>query len=104
MQPRAARRERQIIRADHSGRLPLGRSGSRIRRMASEEMSRRTFSQLMGATVLGGALHIRPDRQSTPGDDLCSLTATELAARIRRKDVSAREVMSAHLARIERVN
>ena len=37
-------------------------------------------------------------------DDLCDLPATELAARIRRKDVSAREVMEAHLARIARVN
>jgi amidase len=35
---------------------------------------------------------------------LCELGAIELAARIRRKDVSAREVMTAHLARIERVN
>jgi amidase len=32
------------------------------------------------------------------------LSATELVARIRRKQVSAREVMTAHLARIERVN
>ena len=37
-------------------------------------------------------------------DELCDLSAIELAARIRRKDVSARDVMSAHLARIERVN
>ncbi|WP_396207677.1 amidase family protein, partial [Gemmatimonas sp.] len=39
-----------------------------------------------------------------PTDDLTSLTATELAARIRRKDVSAREVLDAHLTRIARVN
>ena len=32
------------------------------------------------------------------------MSAIELAATIRRKDVSAREVMTAHLARIERVN
>ena len=38
------------------------------------------------------------------GDELCELTAVELAARIRDKHVSAREVMSAHLARIERDN
>jgi len=38
------------------------------------------------------------------GDELCDLTAVELASRIRRKHVSAREVMSAHIARIERVN
>jgi amidase len=37
-------------------------------------------------------------------DDLCDLPATELTARIRRKDVSAREVMEAQLTRIERVN
>ena len=36
--------------------------------------------------------------------DLCFLTATELAARIRAKSASAREVMEAHLAQIERVN
>lgn len=36
--------------------------------------------------------------------DLCFLTATELAHRIRTKAVSCREVMEAHLAQIERVN
>ena len=40
----------------------------------------------------------------TAGDELCDLSAIELAARIRRKQVSARDVMAAHLARIERVN
>jgi amidase len=42
--------------------------------------------------------------QGRGADALCDLTAVELAARIKRKDVSAREVMAAHLARIERVN
>ena len=37
-------------------------------------------------------------------DDLCLLTAIELRDRIRAGDVSAREVMRAHLERIERVN
>jgi amidase len=36
--------------------------------------------------------------------DLCFLTATELAHRMRTKAVSCREVMEAHLAQIERVN
>ncbi len=36
--------------------------------------------------------------------EICFLTATELARRIRAKDLSAREVMVAHLAQIERVN
>ena len=37
-------------------------------------------------------------------DVLCDLTAVDLAARIRRKDVSAREVVRAHLDRVERAN
>jgi amidase len=36
--------------------------------------------------------------------EICFLTARELACRIRRKDLSAREVMAAHLAQVERVN
>jgi len=36
--------------------------------------------------------------------ELCDLSASELAARLARKQVSAREVMSAHLAQIERIN
>src|ERR671924_2249175 len=39
-----------------------------------------------------------------PDTDICFLTATELARRIRVKDLSAREVMEAHLAQIDRVN
>jgi amidase len=37
-------------------------------------------------------------------EDICFMTATELARRVRNKDLSAREVMEAHLAQIERVN
>ncbi len=75
-------------------------------------LSRRAFGQLLGAAALTGAL---PDvslgasspvieATSVAADDLCDLTAADLAARIRRKQVSAREVMAAHLARIDRVN
>jgi amidase len=39
-----------------------------------------------------------------PDHDICFLTATELARRLRVKDLSAREVMEAHLAQIARVN
>lgn len=39
-----------------------------------------------------------------PETDLCFLTATELARRIRARELSAREAMEAHLAQIERVN
>ena len=37
-------------------------------------------------------------------EELCFLTATELARRIRAREVSATEAMESHLARIERVN
>jgi amidase len=39
-----------------------------------------------------------------PASELCFLTATELARRIRAKDLSCREVMAEHLRQIERVN
>jgi len=70
----------------------------------NEQMSRRTFGRKIGAAAVATALH--PPVEGTPSaqDVLCDLSATELSARIRRKDVSAREVMTAHLARIERVN
>ncbi len=42
--------------------------------------------------------------QAAPAPEICFLTATELASRIRRKDLSAREVLEAHLKQIERVN
>jgi amidase len=61
-------------------------------------MSRRAFGRAVGATMMSSML------QAHSRDDLCLLNATDLAARIRKKQVSAREVMSAHLAQIERVN
>jgi amidase len=42
--------------------------------------------------------------ESRAVEDLCFQSARELARLIRRRQVSAREVMSAHLARINRVN
>ena len=78
-----------------------------------DELSRRDFGKLLGAAALGGALPdlvradaapSRPTPPSTASDELCALTAVEMAARIRRRELSAVEVMEAHLARIERVN
>ena len=40
----------------------------------------------------------------TADDDLCLRPATELAALVRKREVSARELLDAHLARIERVD
>ena len=79
-------------------------------------LTRRAFGRVVGAAVVAGPLHalsVDPlAAQTSPGtaipadkgDALCELSAVELAARIRRKDVSAREVMAAHLARIDRTN
>lgn len=39
-----------------------------------------------------------------PTSEICYLTATELARRIRTKEISAQQVMQAHLAQIERLN
>jgi amidase len=65
-------------------------------------MSRRTFGKIVGAAAMGAALPEIP--MTPPADDLCYLSAVELAARIRRKELSARELVAAHLARIEQVN
>ncbi|HEU4720435.1 MAG TPA: amidase [Gemmatimonadaceae bacterium] len=83
-----------------------------------DRISRRAFGQLLGAAALSASLPTAAaaaepnadcDEALTPSplttsDELCDLSAVELARHIRRKQVSAREVMTAHLARIERVN
>lgn len=88
-------------------------------------LSRREFTQLLGAAVLGPMLpdgavaatrdasHPTSETMTAPAspthatpaaDDITTLSAVEMAARIRRKELSAREVLEAHLTRIERVN
>jgi amidase len=74
-------------------------------------MSRRTFGQAIGAAAMGSSLQtalsasVPSAHQAKGGDgELVYLSAIELASRIRRREVSAREVMAAHLARIEAVN
>lgn len=39
-----------------------------------------------------------------PGNEICYLTATEIRDKIRNRDLSAVEVMEAHLTQIEKVN
>jgi amidase len=76
---------------------------------------RRDFLTLIGASAaLGGfvtsdATTAQPRTEPeveppTVGDDLCFMTARDLATLIRTKKASAREVMAAHLERIRRVN
>src|SRR5688572_26699541 len=76
-------------------------------------MSRREFGQVVGAAALTAmpcGLAASPQNASSiapvpaGGSELCFLSALELATRIRQKQVSAREVMTAHLAQIERIN
>jgi amidase len=77
---------------------------------SSPALSRRRFN----TTLAGGAAYAAlnpldaaaapPPSQPAAQRELCEMTAVELAARLARKEVSAREVMSAHLAQIDRLN
>ena len=84
---------------------------------AGPEISRREFGRTVGAVAVGGAINagsgaimqagdssVTSSQSPSAADELTFLSATELAARLRKKDISARDVMTAHLARIERVN
>ena len=62
-----------------------------------DPITRRQAGQILGAAAAAPLL-----ASDTP--DICFLTAVEMAALIRRKKLSAREVMDAHLKQIERVN
>jgi len=73
-------------------------------------MSRRSFNvALAGATCaaltpLEAAARAPLAETPMAPDEICDLSAVELAARLARKDLSAREVVDAHLTRIARVN
>jgi amidase len=70
-------------------------------------MTRRAFGQALGSIAVVGSGAFASAQRSTSAraaGDLCELSAVDLAARLRKRDISARDVMAAHLARIERVN
>jgi amidase len=75
-------------------------------------ITRRVFGQALGLGAVATTLHgLAMDEQTSKmqgaapaAEALCDLSAVELAAKIRRKEVSAREVIAAHLKRIERLN
>src|SRR3954467_5088513 len=69
---------------------------------ANDAISRREFNRRLGAAAVGAAF--LPPFDAVAPQDLCFLPATELVAMMRSKKVSAREVMQAHLAQIDRVN
>src|ERR1700722_1555624 len=60
-------------------------------------VTRREAAQLLGAAAATQLL-------AAEKSDICFLTATEMADLIRRKKLSARETLDAHLKQIERVN
>ncbi len=70
--------------------------------MSNDRIDRREFIAAAGAAAVVGAATSGVSAQSST--DLCFLPATELARLIRAKEVSAREVMAAHLERIRHVN
>src|SRR5277367_1235895 len=65
--------------------------------MADPIVTRREAAQLLGAAAATQLL-------AASGQDICFLSATEMAGLIRRKKLSARETLDAHLKQIERVN
>jgi amidase len=73
--------------------------------MPDEPYDRREFMQAVGATALAGAVAAPASRAAAAtADELCFTGAVDLARMIQTRQVSAREVMAAHLARIERFN
>ena len=79
--------------------------------MNIETFDRRDFLKVTGAVAAFGAVTgCRPEPVSevaalpTPSGDICFMSARDLTSLIRARKLSAREVMAAHLARINRVN
>ena len=76
------------------------------------DITRREFGQLVGTAAVSAVVPAvlpapgvaSPVPIQNAGSELCYMSAVELADRIRKKQVSARDVMAAHLAQIERMN
>ncbi len=78
---------------------------------AHKPVSRREAIQVIGAAAVsaaagfaGAPLEAAEGGKMEQAPELCFKNATELARRIRKREVSAKEVVSAHLRQIERVN
>jgi amidase len=106
--PDRAERAESIDRDDANARISRRRFGATV---AAAGGVYTTFHQLRSVAAPAALAPRLPDQPNQParsggsdGSELCEMSAVELAARLARKQVSAREVMTAHLARIERVN
>ncbi len=72
-----------------------------------EDLTRRAFGQTVAAAAIGGPMQLQSGGGSQPAKASRRPVfpqRPELVSLMRRKQVSAREVMAAHLAQIERVN
>ena len=73
--------------------------------MSNEHYDRRELLAAAGAGAIVAAVgSVATSATAQGSQDLCYLSATELARLIRTRQVSAREVMAAHLERINTVN
>jgi amidase len=72
--------------------------------MPNDAYDRRDFMKAAGVTALAGAVSSVAPAAAATGDELCFSSAVELAKLLQTRQVSAREVMAAHLQRIERFN
>jgi hypothetical protein len=70
--------------------------------MEEDKISRRQAARIATAAAFTGV--ISAQKGTMAGSDICFMTATEMARRLRSKELSAVEVMTAHLQQIERVN
>jgi amidase len=77
---------------------------SRQQQDTSGPITRRAFGEVVGMAAAATAMPRVLSAATGGSDELCDRSAVELTALIRRREVSARDVMATHLARIERVN
>ncbi|MBM0106581.1 amidase [Steroidobacter sp. S1-65] len=67
-------------------------------------MTRRELLAALPAVAMVGETFSTPAHGSQQGSDILGMTAVDLAAAIRRRDLSSRELMVAHLARVDALN
>src|SRR5215510_5125417 len=69
-------------------------------------VTRREFGQTLAAAAVSMSVESAgvAAQSKNAGSELWYSSAVDLAARLRKREISARDVMAAHLARIERVN
>ena len=75
--------------------------------MRNQSLTRRQAGKLVGGGAVAGFLDGSQSTAPAPAataDEICFLTAVEMVRRIGRKELSAREIMAAHLKQIGRVN